>query len=40
MKQGLCALFSTGVNFWKAPIEQNKRFVEDLLKLINWELIV
>jgi len=23
MKQGLCALFSTGINFWKVPIENN-----------------
>lgn len=40
MKQGLCALFATGVNFWKVPIEYNKKFVEDLLKVIDWELIV
>jgi hypothetical protein len=40
MKQGLCALFATGINFWKVPIEFNKKFVEDLLKLIDWELIV
>ena len=40
MKQGLCALFATGVNFWKAPIEENKTFVSDLDQLIKWELIV
>lgn len=40
MKQGLCALFATGVNFWKVPTEFNKKFVEDLLRLIDWELIV
>ena len=40
MKQGLCALFATGTNFWKVPIENNKVFVDDLLKLIDWELIV
>jgi hypothetical protein len=40
MKHGLCALFTTGMNFWKVPIEYNKKFVEDLLKLIDWELIV
>jgi hypothetical protein len=40
MKQGLCALFATGVNFWKVPIEYNKRFVEDLLVLIEWDMIV
>lgn len=39
MKQGLCALFTTGMNFWKVPIENNKKFVDDLLKVINWELI-
>lgn len=27
MKQGLCSLFATGINFWKVPIEYNKRFV-------------
>jgi hypothetical protein len=40
MKQGLCALFATGVNFWKVPVEFNKKFVEDLLRLIDWEMIV
>ena len=40
MKQGLCSLFATGVNFWKVPIEFNKRFVEDLLDLIDWDMIV
>jgi len=40
MKQGLCALFTTGVNFWKVPTEKNQRFVQDLTNLINWELIV
>lgn len=40
MKQGLCSLFATGINFWKVPIEYNKRFVEDLVNLINWDLIV
>lgn len=40
MKQGLCSLFATGINFWKAPIEYNKRFVEDLLDLIDWDMIV
>lgn len=40
MKQGLCALFSTGINFWKVPVEFNKKFVEDLLRLIDWDLIV
>jgi len=40
MKQGLCALFATGINFWKVPIEYNKRFVEDLLVLIEWDMIV
>lgn len=40
MKQGLCALFATGINFWKVPVEHNKRFVEDLLVLIEWDMIV
>jgi hypothetical protein len=40
MKQGLCALFTTGVNFWKVPTEKNEKFVKDLLNIINWELIV
>lgn len=40
MKQGLCSLFATGINFWKVPTEQNKRFVEDLIALVDWELIV
>jgi hypothetical protein len=40
MKQGLCSLFATGINFWKVPIEYNKRFVEDLLDLIDWDMIV
>jgi len=40
MKQGLCSVFATGTNFWKVPIEFNKRFVEDLLDLIDWEIIV
>lgn len=40
MKQGLCSLFATGVNFWKVPTEYNKRFVEDLLDLIDWQMIV
>lgn len=40
MKQGLCSLFATGINFWKVPIEYNKKFVEDLVNLIKWDLIV
>lgn len=40
MKQGLCSLFATGINFWKVPLEYNKRFVDDLVNLINWDLIV
>lgn len=40
IKQGLCALFTTGVNFWKVPTEKNEKFVKDLTSLINWELIV
>ncbi len=40
MKQGLCALFTTGVNFWKVPTEKNAKFVNDLTNLINWQLIV
>jgi hypothetical protein len=39
MKKGLCALFASGINFWKVPLEQNKRFVEDLKNLVNWELV-
>ena len=39
MKQGLCALFTTGINFWKVPIEKNTKFVEHLNALINWELV-
>ena len=39
MQQGLCALFATGVNFWKVPIEENRKFVEDLRLVVNWELI-
>ncbi len=23
IKQGLCALFTTGINFWKVPTEKN-----------------
>lgn len=40
MKQGLCALFTTGVNFWKVPTEKNEKFIKDLTTLINWDLIV
>lgn len=36
MKKGLCALFTTGVNFWKLPIEENKKFVTDLQELVRW----
>eukprot|EP00919_Chromeraceae_sp_WS-2016_P022077 GHVR01052499.1.p1 GENE.GHVR01052499.1~~GHVR01052499.1.p1 ORF type:complete len:114 (+),score=13.19 GHVR01052499.1:6301-6642(+) len=39
MKEGLCALFTTGMNFWKVPTECNTKFVEDLGVLVNWELI-
>lgn len=39
MKQGLAALFTTGINFWKVPLEANTRFVDDLNVLIKWELI-
>lgn len=39
MKKGLCALFTTGINFWKVPIEENKNFVEDFSKLVQWELV-
>jgi hypothetical protein len=39
MKQGLAALFTTGINFWKVPLEANTRFVDDLNILIKWELI-
>jgi hypothetical protein len=39
MKQGLAALFTTGINFWKVPLESNTRFVDDLNILIKWELI-
>lgn len=27
MKKGLCALLTTGINFWKVPIEKNVKFV-------------
>ena len=27
MKKGLFALFTTGINFWKVPMEENKKFV-------------
>ena len=39
MKQGLCALFTTGINFWKVPIEKNVKFVDHLAALVNWELV-
>lgn len=39
MKKGLCALFTTGINFWKVPVEENKKFVDDLKALVNWELV-
>ena len=39
MKQGLAALFTTGINFWKVPLETNTRFVDDLKVVIKWELI-
>lgn len=39
LKKGLCALFTSGMNFWKVPLEENKRFVEDLKDLVNWELV-
>lgn len=39
MKQGLCALFTTGINFWKVPIERNVKFVDHLSVLVNWELV-
>lgn len=39
MKRGLASLFTTGINFWKAPLEANIKFVEDLKALINEELI-
>lgn len=39
MKEGLCALFTTGINFWKLPIEKNVKFVEHLAALVNWELV-
>lgn len=39
MKKGLCALFTSGINFWKVPLEENKKFVEDLKDLVNWELV-
>lgn len=40
MKEHLCAQFTTGINFWHIPLEKNTVFVEDLIELINWELIV
>lgn len=39
MKKGLCALFTTGINFWKVPIEKNVKFVEHLKVLVNWEIV-
>lgn len=39
MKQGLCALFTTGINFWKVPVEKNTKFVEHLQALVNWEIV-
>ena len=39
MKKGLCALFTTGINFWKVPVQKNTKFVEDLKALVNWELV-
>lgn len=39
MKKGLCALMTTGINFWKVPIERNVKFVDHLKILINWELV-
>lgn len=39
MKRGLASLFTTGINFWKVPLEANTKFVEDLKMLINEELI-
>lgn len=39
MKQGLCALMTTGINFWKVPIQKNVKFVEHLKVLVNWEII-
>ena len=39
MKQGLCALFTTGINFWKVPIEKNTKFVEHLKALVDWEIV-
>ncbi len=39
MKKGLCALMTTGINFWKVPIERNVKFVDHLKTLINWEIV-
>lgn len=39
MKKGLCALMTTGINFWKVPIEKNVKFVEHLKILVNWEIV-
>lgn len=39
MKRGLASLFTTGINFWKVPLEANKHFVEDLTVLLKEELI-
>lgn len=39
MKRGLASLFTTGINFWKVPLEENKKFVDDLNYLIKQELI-
>lgn len=39
MKKGLCALMTTGINFWKVPIERNVKFVDHLKILINWEIV-
>lgn len=39
MKKGLCALMTTGINFWKVPIRKNRKFVDHVKSLVNWEII-
>ena len=39
MKEHLCAQFTTGINFWKVPVEKNSVFVTDLKELVDWELV-
>lgn len=36
MKKGLCALMTTGINFWKVPIRKNIKFVEHFKILVDW----